>query len=93
MESSLIYEGFKHLYEVYDLKINKYIADADSSVFHKIQHELPWGENVEKVDCINHQMKNVKGALFTEKKNFQSRQRIYSRKNKPCLFTYKKNDQ
>lgn len=57
MEGHIIKEGFEFLAEK-GLAVVRYIADADSHTFSLIK-TLPWADNISKVDCSNHSMRNV----------------------------------
>lgn len=54
---------------MHGLKYTKMIADGDSSVFSKIKKEVSYGHEVEKLECINHVIKNYGKALHNIKSN------------------------
>jgi len=66
MEGWIIREGFEHLKEN-GLAICKYIADADSHTFSLLK-SLPWGDDIVKVDCSNHVMRNFTTFITTWKR-------------------------
>lgn len=67
MEAALIVEGFNSVYSRYHLKFTRVIGDDDSSVFRKIKEEVSYGNQVEKLNCVNHAKKNFKKALIKVK--------------------------
>lgn len=64
MEGVIIVEGFKEVFEKYNIKFTKVIGDDDSTVFRKIKEEVPYGTQIEKLNCANHATKNLKKALI-----------------------------
>uniref|UniRef100_A0A6P7H249 Uncharacterized protein LOC114345145 n=1 Tax=Diabrotica virgifera virgifera TaxID=50390 RepID=A0A6P7H249_DIAVI len=58
MEQDIIIEGFKSSIEMHNLTYRKFIADGDSSVFTKIKEKVTYGLEVQKVECMNHVLKN-----------------------------------
>ncbi|KAJ8964298.1 hypothetical protein NQ317_000094 [Molorchus minor] len=60
MESAIIIEGFKNSMEIHGLKYTKLVGDGDSSVTKKLLIEKPYGATlVEKVECVNHLLRNL----------------------------------
>lgn len=72
IEATVVCEGINKLYEN-GLKFSTVIADRDSSVFDELQNNCVYGEELEKADCMNHALKNLKKGLIAvsmfEKKN------------------------
>ena len=68
MEAQIIKEGFQYLDENYNVRINKYIADADTLTFKMLKQTLNWGDKIEKIDCSNHLMKNFTTHVLNWKK-------------------------
>ncbi|XP_031327537.1 uncharacterized protein LOC116166782 isoform X2 [Photinus pyralis] len=64
MESDIIVEGFNHSISMHKIKYLKFIADGDSSVFAKIKQKVTYGNEVEKIHCSNHAVKNYGKALY-----------------------------
>ncbi|CAG2237024.1 unnamed protein product [Mytilus edulis] len=64
MESDILVEGFKQAEKVHGLRYMQLIADGDSSVYAKIQEEVPvWGKFVTKMECSNHACKCLRSNL------------------------------
>ncbi|VDI57174.1 Hypothetical predicted protein [Mytilus galloprovincialis] len=64
MESDILVEGFKQAEKVHGLRYMQLIADGDSSVYAKIQEEVPvWGKFVTKIECSNHACKCLRSNL------------------------------
>jgi hypothetical protein len=59
MESKIILEGFQTLSEDYDVEIHRCVGDADSNVMANLRLSFSWGDEIEKVDCLNHCTKNI----------------------------------
>jgi hypothetical protein len=66
MEPSIIKEGFEKLADK-GFYITEYIADADSNTFQALQ-TLPW--KVDKVDCMNHALRNFTTKIESWKTDF-----------------------
>lgn len=64
MEADIIVEGFNKSIQNYGLKYLSCIADGDSSVYAKILRNVHYGQEVKKIECLNHLIKNVGKALF-----------------------------
>ncbi|KAJ8909803.1 hypothetical protein NQ315_015323 [Exocentrus adspersus] len=64
MEADIIVEGFTEGPIMHNLKYLKFVADGDSSVFAKIKENVPYGDEVEKVECKNHAIKNYGSGLY-----------------------------
>ena len=61
MESNLIVEGFKKSEELYGIRYNTVVADGDSSVYKKLLDARPYPTtHIEKIECRNHLMRNVR---------------------------------
>ncbi|KAJ8313214.1 hypothetical protein KUTeg_009233 [Tegillarca granosa] len=64
MESNIILEGFLKAETLHGLRYTKIIADGDSSVFSKLQENVPvWGKAIEKIECANHMCKCFRSNL------------------------------
>ncbi|XP_033729993.1 uncharacterized protein LOC117319268 [Pecten maximus] len=64
MESSIIVEGFQQAEKTHGLRYTTVIADGDSSVYAKIQEQVPiWGKDVKKLECANHVCKCLRSSL------------------------------
>lgn len=64
MEADIIVEGFKESQRMHNLKYLKFVADGDSSVYAKIKQNVPYGDEVEKIECKNHAIKNYGSGLY-----------------------------
>ena len=67
MEPAIIKEGFEFIASK-GLLITEYIADGDSSTYCNLK-TLPW--KIEKLDCMNHVLKNFTVKLEDWKKEFK----------------------
>ncbi|KAB0802471.1 hypothetical protein PPYR_04657 [Photinus pyralis] len=63
MEADIVVEGFCRSQEMHGIRYKYFIADEDSSVYAKIRAKVPYGEQVQKVECTNHVIKNFGKAL------------------------------
>ncbi|XP_064211833.1 uncharacterized protein LOC103314328 [Tribolium castaneum] len=64
MESQIILQGFKTSVEMYNIKYNTLIGDGDSSTYKKIIEGRPYNNlTVEKIECRNHLLRNLRGKL------------------------------
>lgn len=63
MESDILLEGFKSSISMYNLVYYKFIGDGDSSVFSKVA-KVYNGIEVQKVECMNHVVKNLTSRLL-----------------------------
>jgi hypothetical protein len=64
MEADIIVEGFQEAEVKHNLRYLYVIADGDSSVYAKIQEEVPiWGVHVMKKECSNHACKCLRTNL------------------------------
>jgi len=68
METDIISEGFKTSIESYGLVYSKFIGDGDSSVFSSII-DVYDTIKVEKIECINHIVRNFNTKLYDIAKN------------------------
>ena len=60
----MIVEGFKECEDKHSLRYMRLIADGDSSVFARIQCDVPvWGRDVTKLECANHAVKCLRSSL------------------------------
>ncbi|XP_022908270.2 uncharacterized protein [Onthophagus taurus] len=73
MESDIFLEGFQHSVGVHGLKYIKLIGDGDSSVTKKLNSVKPYGTClIEKVECINHLLRNFSNKLVELSKKVRS---------------------
>jgi len=64
MEADIIVEGFLQAESTHGLRYMQLIADGDSSVFARIQQQVPvWGRHVTKMECANHACKCLRTNL------------------------------
>lgn len=63
MESDILVEGWKLSLPLYKIKYTTFVADGDSSVYKRILDLNPYREKVEKIDCRNHLMRNVRKKI------------------------------
>lgn len=63
IESAVVCEGINHLYG-HGLKFSTIISDRDSNVFDDLVNNCEYGEELEKADCMNHALKNLKKGLL-----------------------------
>jgi len=68
METDIILEGFTASVDCYGIVYNKFIGDGDSSVFSSII-DVYDGIKVEKIECINHIVRNFNTKLYDIAKN------------------------
>lgn len=68
MESDIILEGFMSSIKMYNLVYNRFIGDGDSSVFSKVA-KVYHGMEVQKVECMNHVVKNLTSRLMEIARN------------------------
>lgn len=60
MEAAIILDGFKSSLEMHGLRYTKLVGDGDSSITKKLAAEKPYGIiQVEKVECVNHLLRNL----------------------------------
>ena len=74
MESALILEGFKYLFEK-NVFIKEIISDADSNTFPAIRNHYKNGVNVIKIDCANHMARNFCSYLIDWKKTYKNQEK------------------
>lgn len=73
MESEIIAAGFRQSENMHGLRYTEVIGDGDSSVLHTIQTTVvPYGKDVQKVECANHAVKCVRSRLEQLAKDFPS---------------------
>src|SRR5277367_2806993 len=63
MESDIIVEGMNYLYEVGKVKCTRLIGDGDANTLSKVREQVPYGMEVEKVECANHTVRRYGRAL------------------------------
>ncbi|KAB0802570.1 hypothetical protein PPYR_04756 [Photinus pyralis] len=68
MEADILVDGFKQS-EHNGLRYKRLIGDGDTNVMAKIRTMVPYGSTVEKVECVNHCLKNFTKNLYAIKKN------------------------
>lgn len=59
MEPSIIVAGINWVRDQ-GLKAKRAVGDGDTSTFDKIKDGVPYGEQIEKVECKNHKLKSAK---------------------------------
>lgn len=65
MEKDIILEGFRRSVEMHGVKYTRLIADGDSSTYRGILEAAPYGtQQVEKVECANHLLRNYFKNVF-----------------------------
>nr|XP_022904792.1 uncharacterized protein LOC111416906 isoform X2 [Onthophagus taurus] len=64
MEADIVVEGFNQSIAMHGVKYLKFVADGDSSVFYRIQQTVSYGGQVEKLECVNHAIKNYGKSLY-----------------------------
>ena len=64
MEGDIVLEGFLQAEFKHGLRYMRVIGDGDSSVFSRIEQEVPgWGRDVTKEECANHICKCYRSHL------------------------------
>ena len=63
MESDIIVEGMNYFYEVGKVKCTRLIGDGDANTLSKVREQVPYGMEVEKVECANHTVRRYGRAL------------------------------
>ena len=63
MESAILLEGFQTSMETHGLIYSKFVGDGDSSVFATVI-DVYKGMKVQKVECMNHVLKNLTSKLL-----------------------------
>jgi hypothetical protein len=64
MEADIIVEGFQKSETRHGVRYMRVIADGDSSVYARIQEQVPgWGRDVQKLECANHMCKCLRSSL------------------------------
>lgn len=64
IEPEILVDGFIKLLRK-GLKIRTVVGDGDSNVFDQLKDRVPYGEELEKANCKNHTIKNLKKHLHT----------------------------
>ncbi|XP_031333159.1 uncharacterized protein LOC116182246 [Photinus pyralis] len=64
MEADIIVEGFNSSINMHNLRYKKFIADGDSTVYSHIRKRVSYGEQVVKIECTNHAIKNYSKHLY-----------------------------
>ncbi|XP_063232486.1 uncharacterized protein LOC134536623 [Bacillus rossius redtenbacheri] len=73
MEADIIVEGFRFCEDKYKLQFKKFVGDGDSSVHAAIIANVSYGRDVEKIECANHVVKNLKKNLYAMAKGSHTR--------------------
>ncbi|XP_063217698.1 uncharacterized protein LOC134540509 [Bacillus rossius redtenbacheri] len=73
MEADIIVEGFRFCEAKYKLQFKKFVGDGDSSVHAAIVANVSYGRDVEKIECANHVVKNLKKNLYAIAKGIHMR--------------------
>ena len=64
MESDIILQGFQECEQLHGVRYLRLIGDGDSSVFANIIENGPsWCKRVQKFECSNHVVKNIRAKL------------------------------
>jgi putative phage-type endonuclease len=70
MEAQIILEGFREIERTSQLRPLRYIADGDSNTYYTLVNQIPlWGCRIEKIECINHILKNLRKNLEVVRNN------------------------
>jgi len=71
MESNIITEGFREVFDKHQLIFKYVVGDADSSVYAKIQQTVSYPGRiiVEKIDCANHAVRGLNSRIHRILKN------------------------
>lgn len=64
IEPAILVDGFRWLAER-GLKIRMVVGDGDSNVFDCLKDQVDYGEELQKANCKNHAIKNLKKHLHT----------------------------
>ncbi|XP_041988658.1 uncharacterized protein LOC121740029 [Aricia agestis] len=64
MESTILIEGFQKSQEMHGIKYLQFVGDGDSSVFAQLREKVSYGQQIKKIECKNHVIKNYTGALY-----------------------------
>lgn len=64
MESEIIVKGFQLSEELHRLRYLHFIGDGDSSVFANLKEKVSYGNQIKKIECKNHVIKNYTSALY-----------------------------
>lgn len=70
MESDILVEGFNASLASQGLKYKKVIGDGDSNVYFKLKRCVTYGHEIEKIECVNHCIKNYTSALYKVKQYY-----------------------
>lgn len=69
--NSMVVEAFTLSESMHGVRYCKFIADGDSCIFARIKQCVPYGNEVKKVECTNHAIKNYGKRLRSIKKDTQ----------------------
>ena len=64
IESDILVDAFRIAKSMHNLRYTRYVADGDSSTHSEIIARVPYGRNVEKIECANHACKCLKNRLY-----------------------------
>nr|XP_022909154.1 uncharacterized protein LOC111420407 [Onthophagus taurus] len=64
METDILVEAFNNSISMHGVKYLKMIGDGDSSVYSKIRSNVSYGMEVDKIECVNHLIKNFGKSLY-----------------------------
>lgn len=64
MESDIIVEGFQQSENMHNLRYLSFVGDGDSSVFANLKEKVSYGNQIKKIECKNHVIKNYTSALY-----------------------------
>lgn len=64
MESNILVEAFNESKTLHGVEYRCFIGDGDSSVHKKLQEMVPYGRQIEKIECANHVIKNYTKTLM-----------------------------
>ena len=64
MESDILVDAFRIATSMHNLRYTRFVADGDSSTHSEIIARVPYGRNVEKIECANHACKCLKNRLY-----------------------------
>lgn len=73
MEAQIVVEGFQKSEEIHNLRYLSFIGDGDSSVYANLKEKVSYGNQIKKIECKNHVIKNYTSALYKVNKKFKFR--------------------
>ncbi|KAF2882481.1 hypothetical protein ILUMI_23706 [Ignelater luminosus] len=72
MEADIVIGGFNSSIAMHGLRYKKFIADGDSTVYSRIKQHVSYGHEVQKIECVNHCIKNYSKHFYRIKKDTKS---------------------